>query len=520
MLDVLENEVYTRIFDILWAGWDESRIENAVDCTGKVTDAQLQQWREDQEQLELDTMREVINEHYPAAGKNPVIHTFFEDYWKLKRQYENETTNQGLQILEMENRLKRSAQANKGLSLQIQGLQYQIAGLQSVGDADTIGLFPAMPGAYLENSILAYSSLPESEGNDMAKTRIKRRIEINGEERWITADTEQEYFEKIKKLFSNGDAPTQPKEKHNFKEFATNWFEVFNKPNVEEVSARTNERQLKKYLFPAFGQKNIEDITTEDFQKLFNEMGSEKALETKKKVKNVANMIFQYAIETKIVSFNPLKSVTLKITGQKSKKTPAYSVQEMTFFANSIDEIRNPRDKAWFAIHVFHAVRPEECLGLKNKDIIRNGNGAIMNICGTVTHPDRNKPVYKEKLKTEASNRKMQVSPAALPYIPKGKPEEFVIGGENPLSCTQVKKMCERIAKDIGYNGKITPERFRTSVASDLYQATKDKKLLQNALGHAKYSETAMNHYIECRQGLEDTGTIIANVYKAQKQVM
>lgn len=154
----------------------------------------------------------------------------------------------------------------------------------------------------------------------MARARIRRRVTLNGQLTWITADTEQEYAEKLLKAANVATEPPKPDvPKHNFREYAQRWFDVFSKPNVETVTATTYARQLRLYLYPAFGEMFVEDIKPSDVQALFN--GIDGARETKLKVKMVLNMIFQQAIEDEIIVKNPLASKSIRITGRAPKPT-------------------------------------------------------------------------------------------------------------------------------------------------------------------------------------------------------
>ena len=95
--------------------------------------------------------------------------------------------------------------------------------------------------------------------------KINRTVMINGEKRWIRASTEQEYCDKLLKLI--GANQQEPKQKHPFPNYALNWFEVYSKPNIETVTAITYQRQIKKYLIPAFEGMAVEDITTDEVQR-------------------------------------------------------------------------------------------------------------------------------------------------------------------------------------------------------------------------------------------------------------
>ena len=344
----------------------------------------------------------------------------------------------------------------------------------------------------------------------MAKAKkIRREIEIGGVKRWISGNTEQEYAENlIRALRGETDSQAQfIQRKHDFQAYAQKWFEVFSKPNVEIVTATTYERQLKKHIYPVFAGMNIEDILPADVQRVFN--GMEGAKETKIKVKNVLNMVFEQALDDNLIQRNPLRSRSIRITGRASKPTEPYSVAQMRFLVQGIGQILNPQDRAYIALHALHPMRLEEVLGLKWKDI-RFAEMTI-HIERAVTHPHRNQPLIKET-KTEASRRVIDLVPQIACYLEAGRPEDFVLGGEAPLSYTQVRRMCERIRRDTGFEESIAPRRFRTTVLTDLYDATKDIKQAQAAAGHTTAAMT-LKHYVKGRQAHANTALPIAAAY-------
>ena len=117
---------------------------------------------------------------------------------------------------------------------------------------------------YQENFV----NLPFQKGRKEMATKINRAVTINGEKKWVHAHSEQEYAEKLAKLFGAGQESKAPepesKGKHPFREYALNWYEVYSKPNVETATATTYKRQLNLYLLPAFGHKAVEDISSPD----------------------------------------------------------------------------------------------------------------------------------------------------------------------------------------------------------------------------------------------------------------
>ena len=368
-----------------------------------------------------------------------------------------------------------------------------------------------------------------SEGDtDMAKQKkIRRPIEIDGKVHWISANNEQEYAIKCAIAMQNSiTAPaSEPNNsvKHNFKQYADRWFNTFSKPNTDDATAITNERQLRLHIYPILGNKCLEDITSADVQEIFNRMGKEVAKETKLKVRNVLNPIFEQAIDDDIIRKNPLHSSKISIKGRQAKETELYTIEQMQYIIQNIDKVKNPRDRAWLALSALHPLSLEESLGLMGDDI----DDEFIHVRRAVTHPKRNQPVIKDP-KVESRKRRFDLAPQIKKYLPDAKPDEFIIGGEPsrrgkkaedtkissriPMSYQQVRRMCERIRDDIGFDEDIVPRRFRTTVLSDIYDQTKDIKQAQAAAGHTTATMT-LKHYVKGRYQGRNTATPVAAAY-------
>jgi integrase len=359
----------------------------------------------------------------------------------------------------------------------------------------------------LGNSIPNRDSL---ESEEFMSNTIRRHVRINGTTVWITAKTEQEYMEKVVRL-SGGNVMPVSKPKHPFGEYALTWLNVFSRPNVERVTSVSYEQQLKNYILPVLGEMNLEDITPADVQKIFNNMGKRMKQESKNKVKIVLNQIFKMAMNDDIIAKNPLEAPSIRIKGEKSTPTVPYSVNEMRYMAEHLIDIQSGMDRAWLAISISLPLRPEEVLGLTWADV-DEVNG-VFHIRNTVSHPARNEPEFKTYTKTAASIRDLAVSEELLSCLPvRGKPNEFVIGGKTPLTYMQVRRMRERIQRDIQFDGSITPRRFRTTVATDISAQTHDLKLVQKMLGHSSPQMT-LKHYDKGRSTTVDATDAIASCY-------
>lgn len=362
--------------------------------------------------------------------------------------------------------------------------------------------------ANLDNERL-HSPYVESEENmSINKKKIRREVVLNGVKVWLTADSEQEYVNKVLQLSGATGAPTT---KHLFRDYAENWFEVFSKPNVANVTALTYRRQLDNYILPVLGDMNLEDVSPADAQKVFNQMDENAKQETKNKVKIVLNQIFKMAVDDGLILRNPLQSSAVKIKGKAANVTEPYTVDQMRHLAAHIGDIKRDMDRAWLAISISLPLRPEEVLGLRWEDV--DLENCIIHVHNTVIHPTRNEPEFKPYTKTASSIRDLAFPREILEYLPEpGKPEEFVVGGEKPISYTQLRGIRKRVNWDTHFGETITPRRFRTTVATDISAMTHDLKLVQQMLGHATPQMT-LKHYDKGRSGAIDASKAIGKCY-------
>ena len=95
------------------------------------------------------------------------------------------------------------------------------------------------------------------------------------------------------------------------------------------------------------------------------------------------------------------------------------------------------------------------------------------------------------------------------------RPDEWMVGITRPMSYEMVRKMCQRIARDIVSPVRIVPERFRTTCATDLYEQTKDLKLLQAAGGWSTPT-VPLKYYAKGRGTTEAAAEAFSAVYQQQ----
>lgn len=361
---------------------------------------------------------------------------------------------------------------------------------------------------HLDNRTSRFSRLESEDEMPLNKKKIRREVTVNGSKVWLTADTEQEYANKLLRLSGH---QQEPSARHNFREYADRWFYGVSQPNVAEVTAATYRRQLNYHIYPVLGNMDLEDVDTFAIQKIFNNLKPDTKQDTKNKIRNVLNQIFNLAMEEDLIRKNPMKSTSLRTKGLAATVTEPYSVRDMRYFAAHLNDLQNATDRGWLALSVCLPLRPEEVLGLQWRDV--DEENLVIHIRNTVSHPDRNRPVFRTYTKTASSIRDLAVPQWLIDQLPeRGRDLDFVVGGEHALSYTQLRCVRTRIARQIGYDGVITPRRFRTTVATDISDATHDLKLVQKMLGHATPQMT-LKHYDKGRATTVDGVQAITNCY-------
>ena len=90
---------------------------------------------------------------------------------------------------------------------------------------------------------------------------------------------------------------------------------------------------------------------------------------------------------------------------------------------------------------------------------------------------------------------------------------------DKPLSYTQVRRMCNRIKRDTGFDENITPIRFRSTVLTDIYDQTKDIKLAQYAAGHTTSAMT-LKYYVKGRETYAGAATAAEHAYNVGQKLV
>lgn len=303
-----------------------------------------------------------------------------------------------------------------------------------------------------------------------------------------------------------------------FGELQKRWA-VYKKPLLRE-------QQFKDYLtglkpFDVLKPIKIGKLVKSDFQAIINEYaiknpktGKPTAKQTLRSYRMIARQVFDFAVENRIVDYNPLDYVKIP-NNSPQKDRRALTEQEQQWIINTPHRAQLPA-----MIMMLAGLRLGECLALQWRDI--NLNKAEIFVHQKLMYK-HSPPVVEQGTKTEAGIRCVHIPKILVEYLKSQsihKPDDYVnLSAKGRFyTATSWKTVWNSYLLDLNikygdfskyensYKSKFDPkgvpfviERFsahylRHTHATNLFHCGKDILYVQEQLGHTK-PETTLNIY-------------------------
>lgn len=328
----------------------------------------------------------------------------------------------------------------------------------------------------------------------MAK-RLKQRIYINGQTKWVTGYSHQEVLESALKLLNAlAEANATPQKDYLFAPYAQNWKALYKENSLKHTTLREYTTLLNKHILPVFGEQDIRAITTDDIQRFMNS----KADMSKKSIHEmvmVLGMVLESAVEDGIITRNPARSKRLKNPSKKKAVRNALDREQIVDIIANLHRLNDERDVLLLALLIYTGMRRDEVLGLKweNIDFKNNLIYVVRGVTFKCNLPHIDTP------KTDAAIRSIPMPAALRQYLHPLENHLFVIGGgEQPITEQTMKRMWERIKKTINVYGA-TPHVFRHTFMTFADREAVPLKTLQAIGGYADIY-TLKNRYTHTQQ--------------------
>ena len=281
--------------------------------------------------------------------------------------------------------------------------------------------------------------------------RWEYRKTIKGQKFAVIKKTKAELLEAIRKLKTSGFKKPGTKKKHNFKEFALRWLEVFKKPTIKEQSAEVYENIIDNHLKPLH-KLNIEQITLEDLQRILNENTGRMRELTYLTVKQ----IFKQAYFEDIIKKDISQFLQKGKIERKERRSLLYSEQKKLWEALGTDRL-----SMLIRFYLLTGCRREEAR-IEKKDLFKDKDSYFVYIAGS---------------KTEKSKRYVKISQQLFDELNKFEEQIFYTDYKS------VEKRFRKFVKNLGLT--ITIHQLRHTFATNLYILGVPDKQWQLYLGHS-----------------------------------
>ena len=256
-----------------------------------------------------------------------------------------------------------------------------------------------------------------------------------------------------------------------------------------------------------FGDYSIKDIAPADVKKYLASFPKTWAQKTYRNHMLVLNQIFNYAAANGEIETNPAEYVQIP-KGLKKTYRRAPTPEE-------IEGIKKGLSLS-FGLFPFFLLytgcRLGEALAIQYKDIDRKAGKIHITKSVYFTH---NQPGIKQP-KTEKGIRDVVLLDVLADVLPKGKPNQYLFGGNQPFTKSEFDSRLKRYKQEAGLP-EITPHMLRHGYATILHEAGIDPKDAQVLLGHAQLS-TTMDIYTHITEKVAAESAEKLNTYTQNTQ--
>lgn len=313
---------------------------------------------------------------------------------------------------------------------------------------------------------------------------------IDGKRKSFSSKNPREVWEKYNAYLRSNDAERDEiKRGKMFSDVAQEWWA--NKESEIAYGSRRTYKSAMKRAVDALGQCRITSITPEQCNSFIQ--GLNFARKTVSNQLSVLNMIFRYSIVRGYAKSNPCQYV--EIPSHLAHSTRHLLTPEQL---QAVKVSAGTPDSLLAQLILYTGTRCGEALALQWKDVDFENNR--IGITKAVVHHGNCPEI--EKTKTQAGIRVVPLlTPLRALLLPLvGNPDDYIIGGKNPLSKSALNRYWERYIKQLNV-GQIDRHQIRHEYATMLYEAGVDVLTAKTIMGHTDIATTQRiyTHIRECR---------------------
>lgn len=187
------------------------------------------------------------------------------------------------------------------------------------------------------------------------------------------------------------------------------WLMAYKNSGVKDSTIRSTIGLYNNHILPELSDLPLSKITVDKCQEL-TDMWFKK-YKTYKRLVNLMNQIFKYAIKKQIIVSNPVSHVDIPVNRKDKRIINYYSLDELKYFLDILDLTATSKQKMYFTLVAETGLRRSEALALTWNDIDFKNETLIVN--KSVSKNSENKLVL-ETPKTKSSYRRIDIADDTL----------------------------------------------------------------------------------------------------------
>ena len=260
--------------------------------------------------------------------------------------------------------------------------------------------------------------------------------------------------------------------KNTFLEVAKGWYEI-KKSNVTERHAIKVWQSLERHIFPDLGNTPIHIISAPDVIQILRPLEARGTLETVSRMCRRVNEVMNFAVNSGIIHFNPLISISEVFKKPKPKHYPSIKPDELGEFLNSLNNGSMKTVTKQLILWQLHTmVRPGEAVKARWCDI------DIDEKLWVVPFEFMKK---KKEHKVPLSSHTLKI--LNFMKVISGHREYVFPGHTNPNSHANA-STANMAVKRLGYSGKLVAHGMRSIASTALNERGFDEDLIEVCLAH------------------------------------
>ena len=287
------------------------------------------------------------------------------------------------------------------------------------------------------------------------------------------------------------------RDKGSFAAIAAEWSAATEK-GLRPATLKQRERELRNDLLPKFKARQISDISRVEITTLLKAV-EKRAPEVARNLRNYLWSIFEYAIDSGLISANPVPSIRI-LKKRDQKNHPALSPDQIGEFLRKLDEraLLEEQTRIAMLLVTLTTCRKAEIIGGKWEEI--NLEAGEWEIPGERMKKGRTHwvPLSKQAIGLLRQLRKLTPANQVLLFPNRRDPRR-------PMANRSLNAVMERL----GYSGEGTPHGMRSAFSTHFNGLNANADVIELCLAHAPMGKTraAYNRHLykeERRKMLQD----------------